>query len=73
MRLLIIVAIVVVLASCDGPSPIEHASSDFATVVEGQEHVLTYEGTHDVMRDQDPAIFRRWAGGKPLCPRYHRA
>lgn len=50
------VALVVLLASCDGPPPIEHASSDFATIVEGQEHVLTYECAHDVMRDQDPAI-----------------
>lgn len=56
MRLLITVAIGMVLASCDGPSPIEHASSNFATVVDGQEYILTYEGTHDVMRDQDPAV-----------------
>ncbi len=56
MRLLITLAIVMVLASCDGPSPIEHARSNFATVVDGQEYILTYEGTHDVMRDQDPAV-----------------
>jgi beta-aspartyl-peptidase (threonine type) len=34
----------------------EHARYDFPFVVEGQEHVLTYEGTHDVMKQTDPAI-----------------
>ena len=34
----------------------EHARYDFPFVVEGQEHVLTYEGTHDVMKQADPAI-----------------
>ena len=34
----------------------EHASSDFPVVVQGQEYVLTYEGTHDVVRDRDPDI-----------------
>ena len=46
-----------VVASCDrSPAPLEHANSDFTTIVEGQEGVLTYEGTHDVMRDEDPDI-----------------
>jgi L-asparaginase / beta-aspartyl-peptidase len=34
----------------------EHARYDFPFVVNGQEHVLTYEGTHDLMRQRDPAI-----------------
>jgi beta-aspartyl-peptidase (threonine type) len=34
----------------------EHARFDFPFVVDGQEHVLTYEGTHDVMKQADPAI-----------------
>jgi L-asparaginase / beta-aspartyl-peptidase len=37
-------------------TPQEHARYDFPFVVNGQEHVLTYEGTHDVMRQTDPAI-----------------
>jgi len=44
-------------ASCDGsPLPLEHANLDFTTTVEGQEVVLTYEGTHDVMQDENPDI-----------------
>lgn len=34
----------------------EHARYDFPFVVEGHEHVLTYEGTHDVMKQTDAAI-----------------
>ena len=34
----------------------EHARYDFPFVVNGQEHILTYEGTHDVMRQRDPAV-----------------
>jgi hypothetical protein len=44
-------------AACDGtPPPLEHASLDFTTTVDGQEVILTYEGTHDVVRDEDPDI-----------------
>jgi hypothetical protein len=40
-----------------GPAqvPQEHARYDFRAVVDGQEQILTYEGTHDVMRP-DPAV-----------------
>jgi beta-aspartyl-peptidase (threonine type) len=34
----------------------EHGRFDFPFTVNGQEHVLTYEGTHDVMRQPDPAV-----------------
>lgn len=52
------VFVLAVSASCgpSPPSPLEHASSNFATTVEGQQVVLTYEGTHDVMRDDDADI-----------------
>ena len=44
-------------ASCGlAVQPLEHASSDFTTTVEGQDVVLTYEGTHDVMQDDDPDV-----------------
>jgi hypothetical protein len=50
-------AMLTLTASCDrSPPPLEHATLDFTTTVEGQEVVLTYEGTHDVMRDYDPDI-----------------
>jgi hypothetical protein len=35
------------------PAPQEHARFDFPFTVNGQEHVLTYEGTHDVMGQPD--------------------
>lgn len=34
----------------------EHARFDFPVTVDGQEHILTYDGTHDVMRDADPRV-----------------
>ena len=57
IRMAITAAMLTLTASCDGPPPpLEHASSDFTTTVEGQEVVLTYEGTHDVVQDEDPDI-----------------
>lgn len=34
----------------------EHGRYDFPYVVNGQEHVLTYEGTHDIMKVKDSAV-----------------
>jgi beta-aspartyl-peptidase (threonine type) len=34
----------------------EHGRYDFPVAVNGQEYVLTYEGTHDVMKEPDPAV-----------------
>lgn len=34
----------------------EHASHDFPAVVDGQEQILTYEGTHDVVPEEDPDV-----------------
>lgn len=58
MRVAITAAIMTLAASCDRspPPPLEHASSDFTTTVDGQEVVLTYEGTHDVIQDESPDI-----------------
>jgi len=36
----------------------EHAQYDFPVTVEGQEVILTYDATHDVMAGADPAIRR---------------
>ena len=56
-RMVIAAAVLMFIASCDRtPPPLEHASLDFTTTVEGQEVVLTYEGTHDVIQDEDPDI-----------------
>jgi hypothetical protein len=55
--MVIAAAVLMLIASCDRtPTPLEHASLDFTTTVDGEEVVLTYEGTHDVMRDEDPDI-----------------
>lgn len=56
MRTAILLATLISVASCDGPPPIEHASSDFPTGVEGREVILTYQGTHDVVADEDPDV-----------------
>lgn len=45
MRIAILLATLTFAASCDGESSIEHASADFPAVLEGQELMLTYEGT----------------------------
>ncbi|MEW5915292.1 MAG: isoaspartyl peptidase/L-asparaginase, partial [Gemmatimonadota bacterium] len=34
----------------------EHARFDFAVTIEGRQHILTYDGTHDVTKDADPRI-----------------
>jgi beta-aspartyl-peptidase (threonine type) len=34
----------------------EHGRFDLPLTVDGQEHILTYDGTHDVMRDADPRV-----------------
>ena len=34
----------------------EHGRYDFPVAVDGHEYVLTYEGTHDVMKEPDPAV-----------------
>lgn len=36
----------------------DHAPLDFVAQVDGAEHTLTYEGTHDVMEDRDPDVTR---------------
>lgn len=36
----------------------EHAQFDFPANIEGQEVILTYDGTHNVMADADPAVTR---------------
>jgi pimeloyl-ACP methyl ester carboxylesterase len=41
---------------CARPGSAEHGRYDFPYVVNGQEHVLTYEGTHDVMKQRDTAV-----------------
>ena len=57
MRVAITAAMLTLTASCARtPSPFEDASSNFTTTVEGQEVVLTYEGTHDVHRDVDTEV-----------------
>lgn len=59
IRMVIAVVVLMLTASCDRyptPPPLEHASLDFTTTVEGQEVALTYEGTHDVIQDEDPDI-----------------
>lgn len=56
IRLLILAEIATVTATCGRLPPVEHASSDFAAVVDGHEFILTYEATHDVMRDEDPRV-----------------
>lgn len=57
-KILMTVAVLISIVSCDRrlPPPLEHASLDFATMVEGQQVILTYEGTHDVIADEDPNI-----------------
>lgn len=56
-RIVIAAAVLMLTASCDRtPPPLEHATLDFTTTVEGQEVVLTYEGTHDMMRDEDSDV-----------------
>src|SRR5262245_52841878 len=58
MKRMTVVSMAVVLALWAVPAMAqqEHARYDFPFVVDGQEHVLTYEGTHDVMRQTDPAV-----------------
>ncbi|MGD2121603.1 MAG: hypothetical protein PVJ76_07655 [Gemmatimonadota bacterium] len=57
MRMTISATMLTLTVSCNrSPPPLEHASLDFTTTVEGQEVVLTYEGTHAVMQDEDPDI-----------------
>src|SRR5262245_66182290 len=58
MKRMTVVSMAVVLALWAVPAMAqqEHARYDFPFVVNGQEHVLTYEGTHDVMRQRDPAV-----------------
>lgn len=34
----------------------EHARFDFPLTIDGQEHILTYDGTHDLMRDADARV-----------------
>ena len=34
----------------------EHGRFDFTLAIAGQEHILTYDGTHEVMRDADPRV-----------------
>lgn len=34
----------------------EHGQYDFPYVIGGHEHILTYEGSHDVVNDVDPAV-----------------
>lgn len=56
-RMVIAAAVLMLTASCDTTlPPLEHANLDFTTTVEGQDVVLTYEGTHDVMQEEDPDI-----------------
>lgn len=54
MRMAIIAAVLALTASA-APAQ-EHASLDFPVVLNGQELILTYEGTHDVVRDRDPGV-----------------
>ena len=52
-----IAAAVLLTLSCNGaPPPLEDGALDFVTTVDGQEVVLTYEGTHDVMEGVDPDV-----------------
>ena len=34
----------------------EHARFDFPATIEGRQHILTYDGTHDVSKDADLRI-----------------
>lgn len=34
----------------------EHGQYDFPYVISGHEHILTYDGSHDVVNDVDPAV-----------------
>jgi hypothetical protein len=52
----IIASLAALLCSASAQAQREHARFDFPFVVNGQEHLLTYEGTHDVMRQADPAV-----------------
>ena len=38
------------------PQPQEHGRYDFPVKMNGQESALTYEGTHDVMKEPDPEV-----------------
>ena len=56
-RIAISALTLVLIASCTPtPAPFEDASRDFTTTVQGQDVILTYEGTHDVMLDEDPGV-----------------
>ena len=56
MNRMICAAITALFCAAPAQAPQEHARYDFPFTVSGQEHVLTYEGTHDVMRQSDPAV-----------------
>ena len=56
MNRIICAAIAALVCAAPAQAQQEHGRFDFPFTVNGQEHVLTYEGTHDVMRQPDPAV-----------------
>ena len=57
MRMLIAAVLMMSTVACDRTlPPLEHASLDFTTAIDGQDVILTYEGTHDVMLDEDSEV-----------------
>ena len=56
MNRMISAAIAALFCAAPAQAQQEHGRFDFPFTVNGQEHVLTYEGTHDVMRQPDPAV-----------------
>lgn len=55
MRTLGIVVIALAVARPAGAQE-EHGRFDFPLLIDSREHVLTYEGTHDVLQDVDPDV-----------------
>jgi hypothetical protein len=56
MRTVMAAGLIAVCFSSPAPAQKEHGRYDFPLVVDGQSHILTYEGTHDLMGQVDPAV-----------------
>ena len=56
MNRIICAAITALFCAAPAQAQQEHGRFDFPFTVNGQEQLLTYEGTHDVMRQPDPAV-----------------
>jgi hypothetical protein len=56
MNVFAVTGLVVLSLSVQAQARQEHARYDFPFVAGGTEHILTYEGTHDLMAAPDPAV-----------------